>query len=423
MKKTLVALAALAATGAYAQVTISGYFGGSYDNVTITNPAASRTGNKTENRISDHSSRVVFNATEDLGGGLSAIGQFDLRFKLDATARIQAETASAFTPTATGAVVVPAVNANTATVLGTGPLTNPTVDPVSSGANWVGLASKTMGTVRMGRGDFYYIDSPSFMPAGMHTSANMSPVYHSKATANTSRTPNAAWWVSPRINGFEGTVMYSTQPLRVSGTNEVESDLGTGTANRKGSGSMVRLNYTSGPVDATIATISLKSDYIGVGTALGAGAGGAAINANADQTGNNMVLKYDVGGGLKLAVGTTYGKQTTVSSGAINEARATGFGVSYDMGKINYALSIARKGNDATATGDTANTGTSLTALAVTYNFSRRTAISALYNSLKADAGTSVTPFYQVNNVFGGQNTMAAGEGTTTLSLGLVHRF
>jgi len=34
-----------------------------------------------------------------------------------------------------------------------------------------------------------------------------------------------------------------------------------------------------------------------------------------------------------------------------------------------------------------------------------------------------VTPFYQVNNVFGGQNTMANGEGTTTLSLGLVHRF
>ena len=413
MKKTLVALAALAATGAYAQVTISGYFGGSYDNVTITN--TTRAGNKSENRISDHSSRVVFNATEDLGGGLSAIGQFDLRFKLDATARIQAETASAFTPTGTGA--------NTATVLGTGPLTNPTVDPVSSGANWVGLASKTMGTVRMGRGDFYYIDSPSFMPAGMHTSANMSPVYHSKATANTSRTPNAAWWVSPRINGFEGTVMYSTQPLRVSGTNEVESDLGTSTATRKGSGSMVRLNYTSGPLDATIATISLKSDYIAGGTALGAGAGGAAINANADQTGNNMVLRYDVGGGLRLAVGSTYGKQTTVSSGAINEARATGFGVSYDMGKINYALSIARKGNDATATGDSANTGTSLTALAVTYNFSRRTAISALYNSLKADANVAVTPFYQVNNVFGGQNTMANGEGTTTLSLGLVHRF
>ena len=405
MKKTLVALAALAATGAYAQVTISGYFGGSYDNVTITNPNASRTGNKSENRISDHSSRVVFNATEDLGGGLSAIGQFDLRFKLDATSRLQAESVT------------------TGGTAGAAGLTNPTVDPVSSGANWVGLASKTMGTVRMGRGDFYYIDSPSFMPAGMHTSANMSPVYHSKATANTSRTPNAAWWVSPRINGFEGTVMYSTQPLRVSGTNEVESDLGTGTANRKGSGSMVRLNYTSGPVDATIATISLKSDYIEVGTALGAGAGGAAINANADQTGNNMVLKYDVGGGLKLAVGTTYGKQTTVSSGAINEARATGFGVSYDMGKINYALSVARKGNDATATGDTVNSGTSLTALAVTYNFSRRTAISALYNSLKADANVAVTPFYQVNNVFGGQNTMLKGEGTTTLSLGLVHRF
>ncbi len=416
MKKTLVALAALAATGAYAQVTISGYFGGSYDNVTITNPAASRTGNKSENRISDHSSRVIFNATEDLGGGLSAIGQFDLRFKLDATSRIQAETASAFTPTGAAA--------NTATVAGTGPLTNPTVDPVSSGANWVGLASKTMGTVRMGRGDFYYIDTPSFMPAGMHTSANMSPVYHSRAAANTSRTPNAAWWVSPRINGFEGTVMYSTQPLRTSGTNEVESDLGTSTANRKGSGSMVRLNYTSGPVDATIATISLKSDYIGVGTALGAGSASAGQNAQDDQSGNNFVLKFDVGGGLKLAAGMSSGKTTVVSSGVSTKANASGFGLSYDMGKVNYALSVARKGNnELSSTGEAANTGTSLTALAVTYNFSRRTAISALYNSLKADAGTSVTPFYQVNNVFGGQNTMANGEGTTTLSLGLVHRF
>jgi len=416
MKKTLVALAALAATGAYAQVTISGYFGGSYDNVTITNAAATRTGNKSENRISDHSSRIVFNATEDLGGGLSAIGQFDLRFKLDATSRIQAETASAFTPTGAAA--------NTATVAGTGPLTNPTVDPVSSGANWVGLASKTMGTVRMGRGDFYYIDTPSFMPAGMHTSANMSPVYHSRAAANTSRTPNAAWWVSPRISGLEGTVMYSTQPLRTSGTNEVESDLGTGTANRKGSGSMVRLNYTNGPVDATFATISLKSDYIGVGTALGAGSASAGQNAQDDQSGNNFVLKFDVGGGLKLAAGMSSGKTTVVSTGVSTKANASGFGLSYDMGKVNYALSVARKGNnELSSTGEAANTGTSLTALAVTYNFSRRTAISALYNSLKADAGTSVTPFYQVNNVFGGQNTMANGEGTTTLSLGLVHRF
>jgi len=413
MKKTLVALAALAATGAYAQVTISGYFGGSYDNVTITN--TTRTGNTSENRISDHSSRVVFNATEDLGGGLSAIGQFDLRFKLDATSRIQAETATSFTPSST--------TANVAATTGAAPLTNPTVDPVSSGANWVGLASKTMGTVRMGRGDFYYIDTPSFMPAGMHTSANMSPVYHKNANANTSRTPNAAWWVSPRINGFEGTVMYSTQPLRVSGTNEVESDLGTGTANRKGSGTMLRLNYTNGPVDATFATLNLKSDYIGVGTSLGAGAAGAAQNANADQSGNNIVVKYDVGGGLKLAAGMSNGKQTTVSDNSYTEARATGFGVSYDMGKINYALSIARKGNDTTQAGEQGNTGTSLTALAVTYNFSRRTAISALYNSVKADASTKVTPFYQVNNVFGGQNAMQNGEGTTTLSLGLVHRF
>jgi predicted porin len=418
MKKTLVALAALAATGAYAQVTISGYFGGSFDNVTISNVHASRTGNTSETRISDHSSRVVFNAAEELGGGLTAVGQFDLRFKLDATSRIQAESITTYAGSSTSANVATTAAANS----GTAGLTNPTADPVSAGNSHVGLVSKTMGSVRMGRQDIYYIDTPSFMPAGMHTGANMSPVYHSKATANTSRTPNLFWYVSPRVNGFEGTVAYSTQPLRTSGTNEVESDLGTNTANRKGDGTMLRLNYTNGPLDATIATMTMKSDYTGNGTALGAGSGGAAINAQPDQTGNNIVVKYDVGGGLKVAVGTSYGKTTTFA-GVYTEARATGLGVSYDMGNINYALSIARKGNDVTVSGDTANTGTSLTALAATYNFSKRTAISALYANLKADAATTVTPFYQVNNVFGGQNTMFNGETTTILSLGLVHRF
>jgi len=418
MKKTLVALAAVAATGAYAQVTISGYFGGSYDNVTITSVNAARTGNTSENRISDHSSRVVFNALEDLGGGLSAVGQFDLRFQLDATRRIQAETASAFPPTG--------LAANTATVTGTGPLTNPTADPISAGNNHVGLVSKTAGSLRIGRQDIYYVDTPSFMPAGMHTSANMSPVYHSLATANTSRTPNLAWWVSPRVNGFEGTLAYSTQPLRVSGTNEVESDLGTAAAVRKGSGYMARLNYTNGPLDATFATMSMKSDYnasAAASTALGAGSGGAAINANADQAGNNIVVKYDIGGGLKVAVGTSYGKQVVTTTQAATEARATGFGVSYDMGKMNYALSLARKGNNSINGVDQANTGTNLTAIAATYNFSKRTAVSVLYGALRADANTTATPFYQVNNVFGGQNTMFNGEGTTTLSAGIVHRF
>ena len=72
MKKTLIAMAALVATSAFAQssVTISGFLHGSYDSFSVKNSGATRTGNKSENRVSDNSSRIVFNMVEDLGGGL-----------------------------------------------------------------------------------------------------------------------------------------------------------------------------------------------------------------------------------------------------------------------------------------------------------------------------------------------------------------
>jgi hypothetical protein len=66
MKKTLVALAALAATGAFAQVTVTGKLGFSVQKTAdITTTAASQ-----GMRVTDGD--VVFTATEDLGGGYKA---------------------------------------------------------------------------------------------------------------------------------------------------------------------------------------------------------------------------------------------------------------------------------------------------------------------------------------------------------------
>jgi len=395
MKKSLIALAALAATASFAQssVTISGYLGASFDAASIANKNAARTGNTSETRVSDQSSRIIFGLVEDLGGGLKAIGQYDMRFNLDASARLQSETT-----------------------------TNPTINPAPGGNSHVGLSSASLGTVRLGRQDVYYVDTPSLLPGGLYLAANVSPVYHSLATANLSRTPNLAWWTSPRMNGFEVTAAYSTNPLRTSGTYEVESDMGTTAAQRKGSGTMFRVNYTNGPLDVTLNTMDFKSDYMG-GTSTGAGAQGAGLNANANQKGTNLVAKYDLGGGWKVAAGTNNGAQVSAATGSETKASANGFSASYDLGAWNFAGHYAKRGNQKTDGVETAGTDKTITSLAATYNFSKRTAVGVMYTALKSGANTNTGLFYQSNNAYGGQLTNLNGETQKITSVALRHSF
>ena len=353
--------------------------------------------------------------SEDLGGGLKAIGQYDMRFNLDAAARSQAEATTANTAAAPG-------------VGGANGLTNPTTNFSAGGNSHVGLSSTSFGTVRLGRQDMYYVDTPSLLPGGLYLAANMVPVYHSLANANASRTPNVGWWTSNRINGFEGTVAYSTNPLRTSNTNEVENDLGTANAQRKGSGYMLRLNYTNGPIDATLNTMDFKSDYInGTAYTSNAGAGGAAVNGNSDQKGTNLVVKYAVNNQLKVAVGTNQGQTSAFSAagapGAVTKANAVAFSASYDMGAWNFAMHQASRGNSTVDGAESANTGLSITSLAATYNFSKRTAAGLMVTTLKADSGTKSALFYQSNNAYGGQMVGFNGETNNITSLALRHNF
>ena len=85
MQKKLIAaaVAGLIAVPALAQtnVTISGRFAAGYQNYKLSGGGS--TGLDTYNGVSDQSSRIIFNVNEDLGGGLSAWGQADMRFSQD----------------------------------------------------------------------------------------------------------------------------------------------------------------------------------------------------------------------------------------------------------------------------------------------------------------------------------------------------
>lgn len=442
MKKTLVALAAIAAaTGASAQVTISGYFGASYDQFSIGNTNTTRLGNTSENRVSDQSSRLLFNVNEDLGGGLSAIGQYDLRFKVDAAARIQAE--PSYNTTA-----VPSIAAGGASVAAVASSTvqqQPAVDPVTNGNIHVGLASKQWGAVRLGRQDVYYVEQPNLMPAGLFLASNQQPVFHSLATANASRTPNFMWWTSPNINGFTGQLGYSTNPLRTSGTNEVEADVGASAvaAQRKGSGTYYKLNYAQGAWDATVSGIDYKSDYMGTGAANGtnpAGAAGAGQSANADQKGTTLVVKYQVTPQLRVALGRSDEKQiavagatlstaetstalATYAAGSTIQATANAASAAYVMGNNQFTINWAKRSNASVNGVEQADTGISQTTFAYNYNFSKNTSVGVMYTEQKTDAKMVGGLFYQGNNAYGGQVAGLRGETYKITSFALRQNF
>jgi len=422
MKKTLVALAALATTGAFAQVTITGYFGGSYDSFAISGANAARTGSKSENRVSDQSSRLIFNVAEDLGGGMTALGQMDLRFKVDAAVRIQSE--------------------NSATA------GNPAVDPVSGGNMHVGLKHANIGTFKLGRQDIYYGETANYLPAGLFLAANAAPVAMSLPTigsfANWSRTPNLMWFESNRTMGIQATVGYSTNPLRQSATNEAESNMGTTTNGDKGGGTYVKLNYANGPLDLTYAMIDFNSGYAG-GTpyALNAGAVGADQNRTHSQTPQTFLAKYDFQNGLKAAVGwhknkgtfvgnaaaaTTAATATTpvtpgMSSGSTVQANAwTASGI-YTSGPSNFVLNYAKRGNVSYDGVAMESSGLTQMTLGYAYDLSKQTSVGVMMTSLKSQANSSAALFYQGNNAYGGQVPTYLGETQKMTSIALRKNF
>src|SRR5271156_3454514 len=201
MNKKLLAVAVAGAftaapLSAFAQstVTISGFFKSSVENVSIHSPAATRTGNSSEGRLADDSSRIVFNVVEDLGGGMRAVAQADLRF-----------------------------NAS-----------NPSSGlPPFSGNTHVGLRG-SWGQVRAGLQDLHYGATESYIAdKGDLRTTNISLLAYAggggQAIANGTRTPNVVVYDSPELfGGFTGRIAYSFSPAN-NGVNGTTSAAGVNT--------------------------------------------------------------------------------------------------------------------------------------------------------------------------------------------------
>lgn len=405
MKKTLIAMAALVATSAFAQssVTISGFMHGSYDTFSVKNAAASRTGNKSENRVTDNSSRIIFGVVEDLGGGLSAVGQFDLRVGLDAQQRFAPDDLP-------GATTV-----------------NPIGFPGTTGNNHVGLSSKTMGAIRLGRQDIHYTEGAHFNHTSAGTLSSSINVLHTNGSgggsiANWSRTPNLLWYASPTIGGFNATLGYSTNGTRTSGGYmEQENDMATN--QRKGSTAYQRLSYTNGPLALVYSNIDSKSDWLNTGTI----SAGASVNSKAqnrpDQKGSIVTAKYTMG---QFSVGYAASQTSTTNTSTLVETKNSNnqLGLGYKTGAHNLAYTITNKGDNKVAGVTAANTGAKQTTLVYGYDLSKRTSVGIAMVALTNEADNAGSLFYNGENAVGSYGSAAVkGEKHTATVFSLKHTF
>jgi predicted porin len=375
MNKKLLAVAvasvlAVPAT-AFAQVTISGIFKVGMDQTKVGNPNATRA-NSSQMRVIDNSSRILFNVTEDLGGGLAAIGQLDVRFSPD-----QAGTA-------------------------------PTSNPIGSGNSWVGLRSNSWGSITMGRHDLHYGKQPDDIAAkaGALTAAAVSLMDYVNTAAgnapiaNASRTQNVVRWDSPNWGGFTITGAYSTSPLA-----STEGDMGAAAvppaSNQKGSGINFNPAFTASNWQIGVSTWNAKSEA-----------------TNAAEQKATVVYGYWRMGGWKIGAASN---SSELDTGGVktSDRKAWTVPVSYTTGAHNFYAHYTKAGNDKVIAGET---GAKMMAFAYVYDLSKRTSVGATY--AKIDNGTnSRYNFFTGASLGSADTTPTSGEDPTMLQFTIRHAF
>lgn len=352
------ALASPAAALAQSSVTITGYLKGSVEQLKLGNSAKTPA---SETRVADNSSRIYFRIVEDLGGGMSAIGQVEMRPGLD-----------------------------------TGTL-------AATGANWVGLRNAKLGSLKLGRADLHYQNEPSKIrsKAGSFKASPVSLLAFAggggSAIANDSRTPNVVLYESPAWGGFALAAAYSANPAGA------EADIGSGV--RKGSAWNFNPSYRADAFNVGYSYWKAKAD--------GAGAG-------SDQRSDRIYGAYQWGG-FELGLAWDNSKIENGSTGLRTSARkAWSVPVQYAWGPHTvYAHYTKAQDDSATAVKD----GARMWAVAYNYDLSKRTAIGLTYARISNDAGAFYNLDQSAAGNGSPSGAVLAGESPRLWAFTLFHAF
>ncbi len=362
MKKSLIAIAALAATSAFAQssVTISGVadVGFQYNNSTVSGAGTGNNAGANKLQLgAGNNNRIIFSGVEDLGGGMAATFAFQLRLNPvrgteDGGANLIGNQANNTTPILT----------NTA---------QSTSRPLFQGESTVGLRSP-YGSVRLGR----------LLPANQQLNGGtIDPWGVSTVGGN----PYQTGFSSDYVAGGEGRVgnqiMYSTPNF--SGF-AAHISLGFDKGPSDKSYSSLAAGYSNGPLNAMIGTEANRfgDTLLNIGANYNFGVAKAYVGYGSVKGGSAV----DRAGSTFLAGATA---PQVVIGGKVN---IISFGANIPFGAATARVGYASLDGAGGAAG---NSKESKLSLGVNYALSKRTAIySDIANSTRKSAALSnVTQF------------------------------
>ena len=409
MKKTLVALAALASVSAFSQteVKILGGFDAGYRATSMSN--ASEKSQKVITNNNAYTSQIDFQITEDLGGGLKAIAWGEADFNS----------------------VKPNLTNSTTTNAGyfyTGAFFNSEI--------YVGLTSPTMGTVKLGAPNSeFLLGNAKIQPFGtalgggysntfgrMGTSSNssISGFVGMGETSRVARQERTIKYDSPVMNGAQVVVEYSPGNALGTGTTATSTTTGTSYASNNNAWSAATLNYANGPL-----TLTYVSGQVSAGANVATGQIGAVATLSASKLTANNSISYTMYGGnyvvnpaltLYTGVTTTKSSKATVAASTdtdVEDSRSFNVAVKYTVGNMDIlANRVNRTSNLASDTILTPNGNATLTGVGLNYNLSKNTMIYGPYEKAanvvayanQAAAGGNLT-----GNIYGNQTITAVG--------------
>jgi len=354
MKKTLVALAALAATGTYAQsVMIDGIMDANY-----TNAKAYGQNYSLIDQSGARTTTFKFTGVEDVGGGTK------VKFRMEAQPLIIAGNGNAYNTSGS--------SASAGTVVANG--TSQTTGQASVQSGLVGKGYSYVGT----EGEFGEVQLGTINTASLAAHATGSGKFNTgigsgykhSIFADTTRIENSVSYWTPRISGLQARYLVGTSN---------DSQYGTTTAIvlRRAAVNEMGLDYANGPMQVTYAILKSKtSPNEAAATASGAAA------SNVTTTTNTLGVSYAIGDAKIGYVNQAQKNNAGADTDSVNRALSTSASMlfaQYQMGASRYMLSSgSRKTNSGYATVTTTDTNLAglkgtYTGYAVEYDLSKRT--------------------------------------------------
>jgi len=390
MKKTLVALAALASVSAFAQssVQIIGRMDAGYQSINFFGQRATlflQNGSST--------SAIKFTGNEDLGAGAKAGFMYEIDPLLitgngNSTITVSpAATASLLSATSTAYTALANNNATQQAGL------------TGNGEQYVVVSDAGLGTLKMGTPNTATLDA---FGAGSNFGTAVGSGYGSTGIifANLTRTESTARYDSPVMNGFQLSYVYGPKNDTVYGT--ASSTSGQTTYTKRAGVGEVGLHYVNGPLTARAAVYTAK-----VGAYAGTSAASTANNVTTKYT--TLGAKYDFGSAIVFGtIQNVVANNATVADNT--DTNATAIGITVPAGANRFMLKYSALKADQGASYIIGNRS-SVTGIGWERDLSKTTYFYTRYENASFNA--SKASAFIVNGVLGGSTTLANPKRTT----------